>query len=118
MEKRNSLNVINTALAFARETGIYLVLKGVPTIIATPDGHGYINSTGNSGLATAGTGDVLTGMISGFYSQAHDPRDACILGVFLHGLAADTITEDTVGHSLIASDIIKKIPTTLRELCI
>ena len=107
---------INTAIAFARETGTFLVLKGVPTIIATPDGYGYINTTGSSALATAGTGDVLTGMISGFYSQTSEPRDACILGVFLHGLAADSISEDSPEHSVIASDIIKKIPATLRAL--
>jgi NAD(P)H-hydrate epimerase len=101
---------INTATSFAKETGIYLVLKGVPTIIAVPDGRAFINSTGNPGMSTAGTGDVLTGMISGFLGQTLNPIHACILGVYMHGLAGDIAASEKGQHSLIATDVIDKIP--------
>ncbi len=107
---------INTAISFARETGTYLVLKGVPTIIAVPDGRAFINSTGNPGMATAGTGDVLTGMISGFLGQAMNPLHACILGVYMHGLAGDVAASEKGQHPLIATDIIDKIPSAFYSL--
>lgn len=117
-ELRNKIEAdrINTALSFSEETRTYLVLKGVPTIIATPDGRAYINSTGNPGMATAGTGDVLTGMISGFLSQNINPLDACILGVHMHGLAGDFAASEKGQHSMIASDIIKAIPSAFNSL--
>jgi NAD(P)H-hydrate epimerase len=102
---------INVALSFAKKTRTYLVLKGVPTIITEPDGMTYINSTGNPGMASAGTGDVLTGMISGFLSQGIKPINASILGVYLHGLAGDIAASEKGEHSLIATDIIDKIPS-------
>jgi NAD(P)H-hydrate epimerase len=100
---------INVALSFAKKTRTCLVLKGVPTIIAGPDERAYINSTGNAGMASAGTGDVLTGMISGFLSQGIKPLNASILGVFMHGLAGDIAASEKGEHSLIATDIIDKI---------
>jgi hydroxyethylthiazole kinase-like uncharacterized protein yjeF len=107
---------INIALAFAKETGTYLVLKGVPTIIAEPEGRAYINPTGNPGMASAGTGDVLTGMISGFLSQGLKPIHAAILGVFLHGFAGDIAASEKGEYPLIATDIIEKIPAAFRSL--
>jgi len=107
---------ITSALSFAEETGIYLVLKGVPTVIAGPDGKAFINSTGNPGMATAGTGDVLTGMIAGFLAQNIDPVKAAIMGVYLHGLAGDIAALKTGQHALIASDIIESIPAAFRSL--
>ena len=106
---------INTATSFAKETGTYLVLKGVPTIIAMPDGRAFINSTGNPGMATAGTGDVLTGMISGFLNQTPNPIHACITGVYMHGLAGDMAASEKGQYSLIATDIIDKIPDAFRS---
>ena len=106
---------INTAISFAKETGTYLVLKGVPTIIAVPDGRAFINSTGNPGMATAGTGDVLTGMISGFLNQTPNPIHACITGVYMHGLAGDMAASEKGQYSLIATDIIDKIPDAFRS---
>jgi hydroxyethylthiazole kinase-like uncharacterized protein yjeF len=100
---------INIATSFAKETGTYLVLKGVPTIIAIPDGKAFINSTGNPGMATGGTGDILTGMISGFLSQTMNPLLACILGVYMHGLAGDIAASEKGQHTMIATDIIDKI---------
>lgn len=107
---------INTAISFARETGTFLVLKGVPTIISTPDGKAFINSTGNPGMATGGTGDVLAGMISGFLSQSMNPLHACIIGVYMHGLAGDIAASEKGQHSLIATDIIDKIPYAFSSL--
>jgi hydroxyethylthiazole kinase-like uncharacterized protein yjeF len=102
-------NRLNTAMSFAKETGTYLVLKGVPTIIAIPDGRTFINSTGNPGMATGGTGDVLTGMISGFLSQTRNPLHSCILGVYMHGLAGDISASEKGKQTMIATDIIDKI---------
>ena len=107
---------INASLSFAGETNTYLVLKGVPTVIATPDGRAFINSTGNPGMASAGTGDVLSGMISGFLGQSRNPLHACILGVYLQGLAGDMAASEKGEHSLIASDIIDSIPAAFHSL--
>jgi len=107
---------INIAIKFAKATGTYLVLKGVPTIIAEPDGNAFINSTGNPGMASAGVGDVLTGMIAGFLGQGLNPLEASILGVFMHGLAGDIAAQKFGEHSLIASDIIEAIPEAFSAL--
>jgi len=109
-------NRIDIALSFSKRTKTYLVLKGVPTVTATPDGKVFINSTGNPGMATAGMGDVLTGMISAFLAQGLSPQDASILGVYMHGLIGDIIAERKGKHSLIASDIINTIPSVFRTL--
>ncbi len=109
-------NRINVPVSFAKETGTYLVLKGVPTIIAGPDGMAYINSTGNPGMASAGTGDVLTGMISAFLSQGLSPTHASILGVYMHGFAGDSAAAEKGEHPLIATDIIEKIPFAFHSL--
>ena len=105
---------INTAISFSRKTKAYLVLKGTPTVIATPEGNAFINSTGNAGMATAGTGDVLTGMISAFLAQGMTPQDASMLGVYMHGLIGDIVAEKKGEHSLIASDIINAIPAVFK----
>jgi NAD(P)H-hydrate epimerase len=107
---------INVAISFAKKTKTYLVLKGVPTIIATPDGDSFVNSTGNPGMATAGAGDVLTGMISAFLAQRLTPQHASIVGVFIHGLAGDIVAERRGQESLVATDIIRFIPDVLRSV--
>ena len=84
---------IGYALDFAREHNVIVLLKGANTIIATPEGQIAVNSTGNPGLAKAGSGDVLTGMIASFVSQGMEPLDAVKCGVYLHGLAADRCAE-------------------------
>jgi ADP-dependent NAD(P)H-hydrate dehydratase / NAD(P)H-hydrate epimerase len=107
---------INVAVSFVKETGTFLVLKGVPTIIASPDGRVFINSTGNPGMSTAGTGDVLTGMIAGFMGQGLAPLNASILGVYMHGMAGDIAASENGEHSLIASDIIGSIPAAFKMM--
>ena len=103
-------NRVAAAASFSTETGAYLVLKGVPTIVSEPDGKTFINTTGNPGMATAGAGDVLTGIIAAMLAQGLNPADASILGVYLHGLAGDMAASGKGIHSLIATDIIEKIP--------
>lgn len=107
---------IEIARSFAKETGTYLVLKGVPTIVAAPNGKAYVNSTGNPGMATAGTGDVLTGMISGFLAQLRNPLTASIISVYLHGLAGDSSASKKGEYSLLATDIIEAIPVAFDAL--
>jgi NAD(P)H-hydrate epimerase len=106
---------IGTAQAFAKKTKTYLVLKGVPTVTAVPDGHAFLNSTGNPGMATAGTGDVLTGMIAALLAQKLSPKDASVLGVYLHGLAGDIAAEKRGGRSMTASDMINAIPSVFKK---
>jgi NAD(P)H-hydrate epimerase len=107
---------INTAVSFAKEAGANLVLKGVPTIIAEPEGSAFINTKGNAGMATAGSGDVLTGIIAAMIGQGLNPAEASALGVYLHGLAGDIGAERVGEHSLIASDIISCIPDAFKKL--
>jgi ADP-dependent NAD(P)H-hydrate dehydratase / NAD(P)H-hydrate epimerase len=97
---------INVAMLKAKELNIFIVLKGHFTFIATPQGKGYFNSTGNSGMATAGSGDVLTGIITGLLAQKYSPLHACILGVYIHGLSGDIAADQLSKESLIAGDII------------
>ncbi len=107
---------INTAISFSKETRTYLVLKGVPTIVAEPDGNAFINTTGNPGMATAGSGDVLTGIIASLLGQGLNPIDSSVLGVYLHGLAGDIAAKARGEHSLIASDIIDSLPDAFLKL--
>jgi len=107
---------IHTALNFSRRTETCLVLKGAPTITATPQGNAYINSTGNPGMATAGTGDVLTGVISALLAQNMGQVEAAIAGVYLQGLVGDIAAGIRGQNSLIASDIISSLPKALRSI--
>jgi ADP-dependent NAD(P)H-hydrate dehydratase / NAD(P)H-hydrate epimerase len=107
---------INAALSFSAETGVYTVLKGVPTIVTDPEGHIYINTSGNPGMATAGSGDVLTGIIASFVGQRMNTLSASALGVYMHGLAGDLAANDKGEHSLVASDIITALPAAFKYL--
>jgi NAD(P)H-hydrate epimerase len=92
-----------------------VVLKGAPTVIATPSGTCYINSTGNSGMATAGSGDVLSGIIGGLLAQGVSAETAAPLGTYLHGLAGDFAAKESGEYALIAGDIIKNLPQALLQ---
>jgi NAD(P)H-hydrate epimerase len=107
---------IGVAKDFATTYNCIVVLKGNKTIVSTPVGEVYINPTGNPGMASGGTGDVLTGMIGGLLAQGLSPLEAATWGVYLHGLAGDLAVQ-TVGEiSLIAGDIIDYIPDALKEV--
>ncbi len=109
-----------SALMEARELAvrhkIFVVLKGRFTAICTPDGLTRFNPTGNSGMATAGSGDVLTGLITGLLAQGYGQEEACVLGVYLHGLAGDIAAERLGKESLTASDIIDCLPQAFLTL--
>lgn len=92
---------------FAKKAGIIIVLKGAHTGIAGPDGSYWFNTTGNPGMATGGSGDVLTGLITGLLAQGMEAYDAALAGVYLHGLAGDLAADDGSEESVIAGDILK-----------
>ena len=101
---------------FSVKHGVFVVLKGYSTAISCPDGTCYYNTTGNPGMATGGSGDVLTGMILGLLAQGYNSLDACRLGVYLHGLAGDIATENLGYEASLASDIIGHIGTAYLEM--
>src|SRR5439155_4333385 len=107
---------IDAAPSWARRWRSVLVVKGAPTLTASPDGRTLVNPTGNPALATAGTGDVLTGIIAALLAQGLDPWGAATLGVYVHGLAADRIARERGPLGLVASDVIEALPATLHEL--
>lgn len=107
---------IEIARKWAQEWQCVLVLKGSPTVIGHPDGHVYVNSTGNSGMATAGSGDVLTGIIAGLLAQGCSIQDASICGVYLHGMSGDLILETGSGRAMIAGDILNHIAAAFQQL--
>jgi ADP-dependent NAD(P)H-hydrate dehydratase / NAD(P)H-hydrate epimerase len=102
-------NRLDAARTLAASNGLIVVLKGQGTVIATPDGRASINLTGNPGMATGGTGDVLTGMIAGWLAQHMDAGDACRLGVFVHGAAGDLAALDEGEVSMTAGDLARRI---------
>src|SRR6185437_287702 len=107
---------IKLALTKAQELNIFIVLKDHFTLIATPDGKGYFNSTGNAGMATAGAGDVLTGIITALVAQKYSPLHACIFGVYLHGLAGDIAAKSISKEALIADDIIANLGSAFKQI--
>lgn len=109
----NSYDQLNTLIKAAVTFQLYICLKGPHTIIACPDGSTYFNSTGNPGMAVAGSGDVLTGMITSFLAQGYSPKEAAILGVFLHGHAGDLCAEAIGVYGVTASRLIDYIPISL-----
>lgn len=107
--------LVETAREFAKEYHVICVLKDARTVTALPDGRAYMNTSGNSGMATAGAGDVLTGVIAGLLVQGMEPEQAAPMGVFLHGAAADKKAAETGEYSMLAQDIIDGIRAVLRE---
>ena len=98
------------------EYSIYVLLKSSNTTVCSPNGDLFINTTGNPGLAKGGSGDVLTGMLLAFFSQGYSTKDAAILAVFLHGLAADLAVVEKTENGLLASDLIEFIPHAFKEI--
>jgi hydroxyethylthiazole kinase-like uncharacterized protein yjeF len=113
-EWQNDLEKLTLVKNFVAETGACLVLKGAYTLIAVPNEPTYFNATGNPGMATAGSGDVLTGIITGLLAQGFETGFAARLGVFWHGLAGDLAAQEGAEVTLIASDIIQMMPKAWR----
>ncbi|NQT29268.1 MAG: NAD(P)H-hydrate dehydratase [Candidatus Saganbacteria bacterium] len=105
------------ALDFAKKYGCIVVLKGHKTVVAHSNQKVYINNTGNPGMAKAGVGDVLCGMIAAFAAQGITPFDSAMLGVYLHGLAGDIASRDKGEYGMLASDLLGKIPDAIRKSC-
>jgi NAD(P)H-hydrate epimerase len=107
---------LGVARKFAREHGVIVVLKGHRTLVVRPDGEAWVNTTGNPGMATGGTGDILTGMVAGMVAQ--HPKDAfaaTLAAVHLHGLAGDVMRETVGEYSLVATDLLRGLPEAFRR---
>ena len=115
---KNDFERIQLAKEKAREYNVIIVLKGHHTFIATPGEKKYFNTTGNAGMATGGTGDVLTGMITSLIAQKYPAEEAAVLGVYLHGLAGDLAAKKFSEPALIASDIIDHLGQAFKELTV
>lgn len=107
---------VAVAKDFSRRHGVTLVLKGARTVVATSTGRIYINSTGNPGMATAGTGDVLAGAIAGLMAQGLAPEAAAGLGVYLHGFAGDLAADEVGGVGMIAGDVLDRLPRAITAM--
>ncbi len=112
----DSFERLSKAVEMAKRQQIYIILKGHHSALCLPDGHVLFNSTGNAGMATAGSGDVLTGIITALLAKGHPQADACLLGMYLHGLAGDLAAKELGEESLVASDIIAFLPKAFKAL--
>ena len=112
----NDYERLSQARDMAQRLGAYIILKGHYSALCLPTGEVVFNSTGNAGMATAGSGDVLTGIITGLLARGYSHVDACKLGMFLHGLAGDLAVKETGEESLIAGDIIDNLPKAFMRL--
>ena len=106
---QNSFERLQKQLLFSATNKVIVVLKGAHTSITLPDGSAFFNGTGNPGMATAGSGDVLTGIVLGLLAQNYSPKDAALIGVYLHGLAGDLAATEFGEYSLVAGDIISHL---------
>ncbi len=107
---------INITKSFARKYKLSLILKGAPTLTVSQNGFVIVNATGNPGMATAGSGDVLAGIVGGLWAQQMDDFSASYSGVYLHGLAGDIANKKLGERSLIATDILKNIPQAIKKI--
>ena len=112
----DSYERLSKARELARKLQGYILLKGHYSALCLPDGHVLFNSTGNAGMATAGSGDVLTGIITGLLARGYRHEDACIVGMYIHGLAGDYAAEEMGMESMVASDIIRCLPKAFAHL--
>lgn len=112
----DSYERLSSARDMAEHLQAYIILKGHHSALCMPDGSVVFNSTGNAGMATAGSGDVLTGILTALLARGYKQTDACMLGMYLHGLAGDLAARDLGEESLVASDIIRYLPRAFRRL--
>ena len=115
-ETENEFDRVSLALQKAKELNCVIVLKGHHSFIATPDGRGFFNSTGNAGMATAGSGDVLTGILTGLLAQGYSSIESALLGVYLHGLAGDFAAKEFSMEAMIADNINDHLGTAFLSL--
>ena len=110
------LHRIDRAREWSARWGVVVVLKGAPTVVAAPDGRASVNPTGNPGLATAGTGDVLSGLLTALLAQGLERYDAARLAVWIHGAAGDRAAAELGQHGMGAMDVLERIPLTMLDL--
>ena len=110
-----SKDISGWAAAFAREHHCICILKDAPSAAALPDGTCYVNTTGNSGMSTGGSGDVLTGILTGLLAQKVDPSDAALLGMWLHGRAGDLAMEQEGVYGLLARHLLEYLPGAMKK---
>ena len=115
-ETENSFDRLEIMRSIAQSYKIYIILKGGNTTIMTPEGIAYFNATGNPGMATGGSGDVLTGILTGLMASGYSSLETCAVGIYLHGLAGDIAAEELEQESLLAGDIVKCLGKAFREL--
>jgi hydroxyethylthiazole kinase-like uncharacterized protein yjeF len=115
-ETKNDFDRVGLAIQKSKELNLVIVLKGHHTLITTPGGKGFFNNTGNAGMATAGSGDVLTGILTGLLAQGYSSVEAAILGVYLHGLAGDCAAKKTSEEAMIAGDIIENLGDAFKQI--
>jgi len=113
MDTYERLNKVKELAAYLQS---YIVVKGAWTAVVTPEGNCYFNPTGNPGMATAGSGDVLTGILAALLAQGYTQEEACRLGVYAHGLAGDLAAKEKGGMGMQASDLIEALPQTWKYL--
>jgi NAD(P)H-hydrate epimerase len=107
---------LGVARKFARKHELIVVLKGHRTLVVRPDGDAWVNTTGNPGMSTGGTGDILTGMVAGMVAQhPKNAFEAVLAAVHLHGLAGDVMRETVGEHSLVATDLLLGLPEAFRR---
>ena len=115
-ERETDIERTKLAMQMSHQYNIFIVLKGHHSLIATPDGKAWFNSTGNAGMATGGSGDVLTGILTGFLAQKYSSVEACLLGVYIHGLAGDIAAAKLSQNALIAVDIIDNLGNAFKHV--
>ena len=112
----DSYERLSNARDMAEHLQAYIILKGHNSALCMPDGNIIFNPTGNAGMATAGSGDVLAGMITGLLARGYKQADACMLGMYLHGMAGDLAAKELGEESVVASDIIRYLPQAFKRL--
>ena len=112
----DSFERLSKARDLSQRINAYIILKGHRTALCCPDGHIVFNTTGNAGMATGGSGDVLTGILTGLLARGYSRLNACVVGMYLHGLAGDIAAAEVGQESLIARDIIRCLPKAFMRM--
>jgi len=115
-KSESNLEMLQKARQFSRENKVYIILKSAHTAICFPNGHCYFNSTGNPGMAKGGSGDVLTGILTSILAQGFPIDKACLISVYIHGLAGDLAAKELGQIGFTISDLIKKIGPAFQYL--
>ena len=108
-QSENEFERMELALKKAAELNCYIILKGHHSFIACASGKGYFNNTGNAGMASGGSGDTLTGILTGLSAQGYSALESCLMGVYLHGLAGDIAADQLSQEAMLASDIVQNL---------